>query len=146
MGTTVVIALAEGAHVTFANVGDSRLYTMRDGLLQQLTRDDSWVDMLSREAGVDPDALHDHPMRNVLTNVVGARSEVEVSIGEFELTDGQLIVLCTDGLHGGMSDEQMTEILCAESDLQKAAEALVQTAVTQDGHDNATVILARYSA
>jgi serine/threonine protein phosphatase PrpC len=146
MGTTLVIALVEGAHVTFANVGDSRLYTMRDGVLQQLSRDDSWVMMLSREAGVDPSALHDHPMRNVLTNVVGARPDVDVTIGEFDLADGQLILLCTDGLHGGVSDEQMAAILQAETDLQRAADTLVQTAVTQDGRDNVTVMLARYQS
>ena len=67
-------------------------------------------------------------------------------VGEFELIDGQLILLCTDGLHGGMSEEQMTAILQTEPDLQQPAETLVQTAVAQDGHDNATVILARYSA
>jgi len=146
MGTTLVMALVEGAHVTFANVGDSRLYTMRDGVLQQLSRDDSWVMMLSREAGVDPSALHDHPMRNVLTNVVGARPDVDVTIGEFDLAEGQLILLCTDGLHGGMSDDQMAAILQAEPDLQRAADTLVQTAVTQDGRDNVTVMLARYQS
>jgi serine/threonine protein phosphatase PrpC len=144
MGTTLVIALVEGAHVTFANVGDSRLYTMRDGVLQQLSRDDSWVMMLSREAGVDPRALHDHPMRNVLTNVVGARPDVDATIGEFDLSEGQLILLCTDGLHGGVPDDQMAAILQTEIDLQRAADTLVQMAVTQDGRDNVTVILARY--
>jgi protein phosphatase len=146
MGTTLVMALVEGAHVTFANVGDSRLYTMRDGVLQQLSRDDSWVMMLSREAGVDPSALHDHPMRNVLTNVVGARPDVDVTIGEFDLAEGQLILLCTDGLHGGVPDDQMAAILRAETDLQRAADTLVQTAVTQDGRDNVTVMLARYQS
>jgi serine/threonine protein phosphatase PrpC len=146
MGTTLVIALVEGAHVTFANVGDSRLYVLRAGVMQQLSRDDSWVMMLSQEAGVDPSVLHDHPMRNVLTNVVGARPDVDVSIGETDLADGELLLLCTDGLHNGMPDEQMAAILQAETDLQRAADTLVQTAVAQDGHDNVTVILARYGA
>src|SRR5205823_10603719 len=138
----LVIALVEGAHVTFANVGDSRLYVLRAGVLQQLSRDDSWVMMLSQEAGVDPSVLHDHPMRNVLTNVVGARPDVDVSIGECDLADGELLLLCTDGLHNGVPDEQMAAILQAETDLQRAADTLVQTAVAQDGHDNVTVILA----
>lgn len=146
MGTTVVVALAEGALVTFANVGDSRLYTMRDGRLEQVSKDDSWVVMLSRESGLDPSAFHDHPMRNVLTNVVGARPEVDVSVGEFELADGQLLLLCTDGVYNGVSDDQMAAILRADTDLQKAADTLVQAAVAQDGRDNATVILGRYSA
>jgi len=146
MGTTLVLALVEGAHVTFANVGDSRLYTMQDDGLRQLSRDDSWVVMLSRESGLDPSSFHDHPMRSVLTNVVGARPDVDVSVGEFDLTDGQVILMCTDGLHGGVSDEQMTAILKEHPDLQQAADILVQTAVRQDGRDNITVMLARYSS
>jgi len=102
------------------------------------------VMMLSQEAGVYPSVLHDHPMRNVLTNVVGARPDVDVSIGECDLADGELLLLCTDGLHNGVPDEQMAAILQAETDLQRAADTLVQTAVAQDGHDNVTVILARY--
>jgi len=145
MGTTLVLALVEGAHVTFANVGDSRLYTMRDGTLHQLSQDDSWVVMLSRESGLDPSTFHDHPMRSVLTNVVGARPDVDVSIGEFDLVDGQIILMCTDGLHGGVSDGQMVAILKAQPDLQRAADTLVETAVAQDGRDNITVMLARYS-
>ena len=146
MGTTLVVALAEGAMVTFANVGDSRLYTMRDGTLEQVSKDDSWVVMLSRESGLDPSAFQDHPMRNVLTNVVGARPEVDVSVGEFELADGQMLLLCTDGVYNGVPNEQIAAILRADPDLQKAADTLVQTAVSQDGRDNATVILGRYSA
>lgn len=145
MGTTIVIALADGAHVTFANVGDSRLYTMRNHRLWQLSRDDSWVNMLSQESGVDPSAFREHPMRNVLTNVVGPHPEVSVALGDFDLVEGQLILLCTDGLHGGTSDDQMSAILRSETDLQRAADRLVQMGVAQDGRDNVTVVLARYS-
>jgi serine/threonine protein phosphatase PrpC len=119
---------------------------MQDDGLHQLSRDDSWVVMLSRESGLDPSSFHDHPMRSVLTNVVGARPDVDVSVGEFDLTDGQVILMCTDGLHGGVSDEQMTAILKEHPDLQQAADMLVQTAVKQDGRDNITVMLARYSS
>ncbi len=146
MGTTLVLALAEDAHVTFANVGDSRLYTMRDAQLVQLSRDDSWVTMLAHELGLDPGSLHDHAMRHVLTNVVGARPELEVALGEFDLEDGQLILLCTDGVHGGVPDDQLAAILAASVDLQRTADEVVETAVRQDGRDNATLILARYAA
>ncbi len=146
MGTTLVVALVEGAHVTFANVGDSRLYTLSGTTLLQRSRDDSWVMMLSRESGIDPAALHDHPMRNILTNVVGARPEVDVAVGEFDLADGELMLLCTDGLHNGVPDDQMAAILAsAGDDLQQAADMLVLTAVEQDGSDNVSVVIARYS-
>ena len=145
MGTTLVVALARDNHLTFANVGDSRLYTMQHGVLRQISRDDSWVAMLAQESGREPSSFHESPLRNVLTNAVGGRPTVGVALGEFELADGQLILLCTDGLHGGVPDDQMADILRAETDLQRAADALVQTAVTQDGHDNVTVVLGRYS-
>ena len=145
MGTTVVAALAEGAHVTFASVGDSRMYSLHGPELQQLTSDDSWVVMLQKESGFDARAFEKHPMRHVLTSVVGARPEVDTEVHEMELVNGQTIILCTDGLHGGLTDAMIRSILEAETDLQRAADRLVDTAVQRDGSDNVTILLARYS-
>jgi len=145
MGTTVVAALADGAHVTFASVGDSRMYSLHGSELRQLTHDDSWVVMLQKESGLDPRAFDKHPMRHVLTSVVGARPEVDAEVHEIEMVDGQTIMLCTDGLHGGLPDPLIRSILEAETDLQRAADRLVETAVSRDGSDNVTILLARYS-
>jgi protein phosphatase len=144
MGTTVVAALADGSHVTFASVGDSRLYSAYDGHLQQLTRDDSWVVMLQRESGLDRHAFDRHPMRHVLTSVVGARPDMDVKAEELALVDAQTILFCTDGLHGALTDDVILSILRSEPDLERAADRLVQTAVASDGSDNVTVLLARY--
>jgi serine/threonine protein phosphatase PrpC len=145
MGTTVVVALAEGAHMTFVSVGDSRMYSLQESELRQLTSDDSWVVMLQKESGVDARAFDKHPMRHVLTSVVGARPEVDAEVQEMELVNGQTIMLCTDGLHGGLPDALIRSILQAETDLQRAADRLVDTAVQRDGSDNVTILLARYS-
>jgi protein phosphatase len=145
MGTTIVAAVAEGAHVTFASIGDSRMYSLQGAELQQLTSDDSWVMMLQKESGVDARAFEKHPMRHVLTSVVGARLEVDTEVHEIELVNGQTIILCTDGLHGGLTDAMIRSILQAETDLQRAADRLVDTAVKRDGSDNVTILLARYS-
>jgi protein phosphatase len=145
MGTTMVAALADGAHMTFTSVGDSRLYALQNSELRQLTKDDSWVVMLQRESGLDARAFERHPMRHVLTNVVGARPEVDTSVHELELKDGQTMVLCTDGLHGALSDEKICSILKQQQDLERAAQQLVDAAVTHDGSDNVTILLARYS-
>src|SRR5205809_27507 len=104
MGTTVVAAIADGPSVTFASIGDSRIYVLRDSELRQLTDDDSWVVMLQKESGLDPRAFEKHPMRHVLTSVVGARPDVDAEVHELELSDGQMLMLCTDGLHGGLTD------------------------------------------
>jgi protein phosphatase len=142
MGTTVVAILVDGETVTYASVGDSRLYAFANGRLRQLTRDDSWVMMLSEESGASLETLRRHPMRNVLTNVVGARPELEVGSGEVVL-GGNTLMLCTDGLHGALPEATMASILSRQADLKTAADALIAAALEVDGKDNLTVVLVK---
>jgi PPM family protein phosphatase len=146
MGTTLVAALVEGSRATYAGVGDSRIYAWRGDELQQLTADDSWVGMLQKESGLGPAAFVRHPMRHVLTSVIGVRSEVSVNVQDLVLADGHTLVLCTDGLHGALPDHQIAATLRAEPDLERAADRLVEMAVARDGSDNVTIVLARHSA
>jgi serine/threonine protein phosphatase PrpC len=145
MGTTVVAALATGSRVSFTSVGDSRIYTLQGSELRQLTKDDSWVGILQKESGLDASAFDRHPMRHVLTAVVGARPELEVRVEELALVDGQTIMFCSDGLHGALPDSVILSILESEQNLERAADRLVETAVKRDGSDNVTILLARYS-
>jgi protein phosphatase len=145
MGTTLVAVLAEGSRLSFASVGDSRIYAMDASELRQLSRDDSWVVMLSGDPALDASTLQQHPMRHVLTNVLGARPEIDVSVSEFDLVEGQMVILCTDGLHGAVPDGLILSILRSESDLDRAADVLVQTALERDGRDNITLLLARHT-
>jgi PPM family protein phosphatase len=142
MGTTVVALVANGEQVTFSSVGDSRIYACAGGELRQLTRDDSWAVMLAAESGLTGEALRKHPMRNVLTNVLGAKPELDVVVGELAVK-GQTLVLCSDGLHTAVPHDVMTSIVVSEPDLQQAADALVRAALERDGSDNITVVLAR---
>lgn len=144
MGTTVVAAMFEGTRMAYAGVGDSRIYSFDGAALRQLTRDDSWVVMLMKETGLEAAALEKHPMRHVLTSVVGARPELDVVIEELSLVEGQTIVLCSDGLHGALSDADVTAVLRSESILERAVDALIDRALQRDGNDNVTVALARY--
>jgi protein phosphatase len=146
MGTTVVAAIVEEGRLTFAGVGDSRIYSFADGQLTQITKDDSWVVMLMKESGLDASAFEKHPMRHVLTSVVGARPELDVAVEEIDLVDGQTLLFCSDGLTGGMSDHDITQVLRTEHDLERAAERLVTLGVERDGKDNVTVALGRYSS
>ena len=145
MGTTVVAALVDGAHLAYSGVGDSRIYSFDGTHLRQITRDDSWVEMLMKESGLEASAFERHPMRHVLTSVVGARPELEVTVEELDLADGQTIMLCTDGLHGALKSADVEAVLKQESDLDRAAAQLVEMAVDRDGKDNVTVTLARYA-
>lgn len=140
MGTTIVALVADGSTITFASVGDSRLYTFVDGRLEQRTRDDSWLTMMAEKSGTAIEAPRAHPMRNVLTSVVGARPELQVHAREIPISR-EVVLLCTDGLHGAVSDEVMADILSRQSDLAVAAKDLVQAALEAGGKDNVTVIL-----
>lgn len=140
MGTTVVGLLVDGTRVTYAGVGDSRLYAFDGGRLRQLTTDDSWLVLLADEPGMTPEILRHHPMRNVLTNVVGAKLELTVDVIEADLP-GVTLLLCSDGVHGALTDDMMAEILSGEPDLQAAAQALVQAAMDNGSTDNVTAVL-----
>ena len=144
MGTTVVAALIERSHVTFCSVGDSRLYLMSPGSFVQLTHDDSWVaTVLANEPGVDEASLAHHPMRHVLTNVIGARDETEVEVGECPLKRGDTLLLCTDGLHGMLDDATLQLILAAAGSSKEMAERLVGAALERQATDNVTVVIVR---
>lgn len=144
MGTTIVAAVVDGPRLACCGVGDSRIYVFDGNGLRQITRDDSWVQMLMKESGLEASAFERHPMRHVLTSVVGARPELDVSVDELDLVDGQTIMFCTDGLHGALPDGEIATVLRAELDLEQAAARLVDTAVERDGRDNVTVALARF--
>jgi PPM family protein phosphatase len=144
MGTTVVAAVLDGTRLAYSGVGDSRIYSFDGAGLQQITKDDSWVEVLMKESGLDARAFERHPMRHVLTSVVGARPELEVNVEELDLVDGQTIMLCTDGLHGALKHPDVEAVLQRESNLDRAAAQLVDMAVERDGKDNVTVTLARY--
>jgi PPM family protein phosphatase len=147
MGTTIVSVLANGSRVAIGNVGDSRLYMLRRGKLDQLTQDDSWAaTILAHDPRVKPADLAHHPMRNVLTNVLGAREQVDVHLAERDLEAGDVMLLCSDGLHGVLDVDQVSEILQATADVDAAARALVQTALENGARDNVTALVVRYEA
>jgi PPM family protein phosphatase len=146
MGTTVVAALAAGPRVTFVSVGDSRIYVVGERELQQVSRDDSFMGLLSKEAGLDAKALESHPLRHVLTNVVGAKPDLEVSGDEFELHDGQTILLCSDGLYGAVPEPQLHALATSDVDLDQAADAMLRAAIESMADDNVSLLLTRYTA
>ena len=151
MGTTLTAALVDGGTLWYANIGDSRLYAKGRGEapLRQLTRDDSFVGMLAASPGVEPATLINHPMRHMLTNVLGARPQVAVEVQQAALVDGEIILLTSDGMHGAVGDPVIDAILDghdAGMDLEAAAEHLLEAALGAGGRDNITLALARYSA
>jgi protein phosphatase len=145
MGTTLVAALMIGARMAVGHVGDSRVYLCRRGSAQQLTEDDSWAaTILAKNPHISPEEIARHPMRNVLTNVLGARDRVDVHLSEHVLVPGDIVLLCSDGLHGVLDPEALAEIVAGQQDLQRAARLLVDAALERGSRDNITALLVRY--
>jgi serine/threonine protein phosphatase PrpC len=143
MGTTIVAGFIEGPLFVFAGVGDSRIYAWRKGELTQLTTDDSWVATLQGTGDLPPGAHH--PMRHVLTSVVGARDTLDVQVLERELLDGDMLMFCSDGVHGDLTDQQMAAILSTNADPESAAAALVAAVLDGRARDNVTALVVKYT-
>jgi len=147
MGTTIVAARVAGGRLSVAHVGDSRLYVMAGRALRQVTEDDSWMaSMLADDPNADPLLLQHHPMRNALTNVVGARSRTEVHVGEEALAGGELLLLSTDGVHGVLDARRIERMMVEDEDPRAIAHGLVSAALTRGSRDNCTAVVARYQA
>lgn len=141
MGTTLVGLLVLDGHIVVGHVGDSRLYLAANGDLRQLTRDDSWV---AKSLGDDPAVnTADHPMRNVLTNVVGAHEQTEIHIAEHELRGGETMLLCSDGLHGVLDDATICALMTTADNAEGAAKSLVAAALDRGSRDNVTAVVVR---
>jgi len=143
MGTTIVAALVMGGTVSIAHVGDSRMYHAVNGQLEQLTRDDSWAATVLGQSPLDgAKPAEQHPMRHVLTNVLGARDNTEIHLQERQVGANELLLLCTDGLHGSLPDAQIKELLQVQSSMERTAEALVRAALDRGCRDNVTALVA----
>ena len=139
MGSTVVALLLRGDEFAVFWAGDSRAYLLRDDRLIQLTRDHSQVqDMLDRGLMSEADAA-DHPMRHVLTRAVGVQPTLEIDAIRDVVNKGDVFLLCSDGLHGVLSDEEITAILREQG--VGAAPALVAACLERGAPDNVTVAL-----
>jgi serine/threonine protein phosphatase PrpC len=143
MGTTVVCALLADGQLVVAHVGDSRLYLYENGVLIQLTQDDSWAATVlgGKDAQSGPLAI-----RHVLTNVLGARPDTQVHLLERKLRGEGTLLLCTDGLHGVVPAETLRDILASSQELPAVAQALITAALEHGSRDNITALVVRCSA
>lgn len=140
MGTTVVVATCLGRYLKVANVGDSRLYIINDEI-KQITRDHSLVEEMVRMGGIDRETAKHHPDKNIITRAVGAKQTVEIDFFDVELEEGDIILMCSDGLTNMLEDEEIRMILNGQRDIVEKAEELVRAANNNGGKDNISVIL-----
>ena len=145
MGTTIVAARVAAGRLSVAHVGDSRLYLVAGRTLRQMTQDDSWmVSMLAHDPAADPLLLEHHPLRNALTNVIGATSRTEVHVVEHALAGGELLLLSTDGVHSVLDGSRLERIVLEEDEPRAIAHAMISAALTRGSRDNCTAVVARY--
>jgi protein phosphatase len=145
MGTTVVAALLVGNRISIGHVGDSRAYLVAPDRMRQLTDDDSWVaTVLAQNPQTDLAALKHHPMRNALTNVVGARARVDVHVVEETLSGGERLLLTTDGIHGVLDQTQLEGLVRGAKDGGALPAAIVGAALAHGSRDNCTAIVIEY--
>lgn len=140
MGTTLSVVWMSDSFVYMAHVGDSRIYCLRSGTLRQMTDDHSLVAELVRRGALTPEQAENHPMRNVITRAVGTEEAIEVDLAVEERRAGDIWLVCSDGLHGLVSDARMADILQHNAP-DKAAELLLASAMNAGAHDNVSIVV-----
>ena len=143
MGTTLTAAYLDDAHLSIAHVGDSRAYLFRDGALTRLTQDHSLVDELVRRGKLTEEQAAEHPQRSIITRALGPEPTVDVDTWTYAVRDGDVVLLCSDGLTSMISEERIAETLASAPTLDRAAQQLIDDANEAGGRDNITVVLFR---
>src|SRR4051812_14228851 len=141
MGTTVTAALVSDTEVSLGHVGDSRAYRFRDDELERLTQDHSLVEELMRMGKLSPEDAESDPRRSIITRALGPEPDVDVETCTYPAKDGDVYLICSDGLTGMVPEERVAEILRGRSSLQQAASGLIDDANARGGKDNITVLL-----
>jgi PPM family protein phosphatase len=147
MGTTMTVALVEGMTVAIGHVGDSRAYLVRGEQMEQLTEDHSLVNELLKTGKLSEQEAQVHPQRSVITRAVGTDPDVDVDGFTIEAEDGDVFLICSDGLSDMVEDEEILELVLRNRDhLDKAVKALVAAANRGGGEDNITAVAFRISS
>ncbi|MGA8219955.1 MAG: Stp1/IreP family PP2C-type Ser/Thr phosphatase, partial [Solirubrobacterales bacterium] len=143
MGTTLTAAMVRGNEVALGHVGDSRAYVLRDGQLKRLTKDHSLVEELRRQGRLTEEQAEEHPQRSIITRALGPEPNVNVDTMTFAARDGDVFLLCSDGLTTMVSDDDIRQILTEARTLRSAVNKLIEAANRGGGRDNITAVAFR---
>jgi len=146
MGTTLCCLYFHPEGLIYAHVGDSRIYRLRNGILEQLTKDDSLLREILESEGHNSDLKsqhHDHLYKNIITKAIGTESVVEPAVHLADLLNSDIYLMCSDGLSDMLSLQEIELILLRYPDLQKCTEHLIAAAIERGGLDNITVVLTK---
>ncbi len=142
MGTTLTTVLIDDQVAIVGHVGDSRAYLVRDGQIEQLTHDHSWVADRVRQGLLTEDEARRHRWRNVITNALGATTAFKLDLHHFELREGDRLLLCSDGVSMLLSEPMMLQLIATHPP-QRAAERLIEEANDRGSPDNVTAVVLR---
>lgn len=141
MGTTIVLATVDERTVQIAHVGDSRAYLLgEDGTFTQLTEDHSLVNELVRRGQIKPEEAAAHPQRHLLTRALGTLPVVVVEYQEYAWREGDMLLVCSDGLTGSISAKELAGLFAQGDSPAEKVELLIEAALARGGHDNITVV------
>ncbi len=140
MGTTVIAAAASPGLLCLAFAGDSRVYSILDGKLTQLTRDHTVVQILLEKGEIAPEDAKNHPQRHYITRALGVLAELDTDYLEHTLSPGETVLLCTDGLYNYLSADEIIE-LCALAEQEEDVSPLINRANRNGGGDNITAVI-----
>src|SRR5215203_2266125 len=143
MGTTLTAVMLHDDEVALGHVGDSRAYVLRDGELKRLTKDHSLVEELRRQGRLTEEQAEEHPQRSIITRALGPEPNVNVDTMTFPARDGDVFLLCSDGLTTMVGDEEIRDILVNSRSLRSAVNRLVEAANRGGGRDNITAVAFR---
>ena len=146
MGTTLVVGVFQGDRLILGHIGDSRCYRLRSGVLQQITRDHSWLQeqvdagILTREQAAASSS------RNLVTRALGVEPNVQMEVNEFQVAPSDLFVMCSDGLTDMVNDDDLAQLMRTPAPLEEKAALLIDTANAHGGRDNVSVLLVQAAA
>jgi len=141
MGCTAEILAFYDEGFILGHIGDSRTYRLRNGHLEQLTQDHTFVQQQLQAGLISADQIKHHPMRNLIFRAVGIKDELTIDLLKGKTCPEDLFLLCSDGLTDMLSDDQIQDILDVDTHINRKAEELIQTAKAAGGYDNITVVL-----
>ncbi|HEY9209731.1 Stp1/IreP family PP2C-type Ser/Thr phosphatase [Acidovorax sp.] len=146
MGTTLVVGIFRDTRLILGHIGDSRCYRLRGGVLQQITRDHSWLQEQVDAGFLTPQQAAASGSRNLVTRALGVEPHVQMEVNEFQVAPDDLFLMCSDGLTDMVSDADLAEMVRAPLPLEDKATLLIDTANAYGGRDNISVLLAHMAA
>ncbi|MCX7842939.1 MAG: Stp1/IreP family PP2C-type Ser/Thr phosphatase [Clostridia bacterium] len=141
MGTTFILAVVCNKRLYIGHVGDSRVYLLRDGIIEQITTDHSYIEELVRTGSISREEAQNHPKKNLITRALGCGIDVEVDLYTCNIKENDIYLLCTDGLTNLVDENDIKQILESQDDPEEACGKLVELANSRGGDDNVTVIV-----